>query len=176
MALAVFALAITAIALVALGRPDFDAFLDYGLVRIAGEFLVGCLLYQAYEGQLGRTLPWGLLGAAALGGALIFAVLAPIASVVCLAIFVYALANEPKWLGVFFGNRPAIWLGEISYSIYMLHWIVLTRGYPLIKNQISHWPLEAHALLIIVLVIAVAGLTYRFVECPTRRELRGFVA
>jgi len=126
MVLAAATFAATAAALIWLGMPKFEAFLDYGLVRIGGEFLAGCWLYRAYRAGFGRGWPWGWVGLACLAGALVSSTTVPPVSAGLLGIVVYALSQNQQPIRWLFGNRVSVYLGEISYSIYLLHWGVLT--------------------------------------------------
>jgi peptidoglycan/LPS O-acetylase OafA/YrhL len=55
-------------------------------------------------------------------------------------------------------TRSLVWLGTISYSLYLWHfWILATLG----------WPLRAVTIPVSVLV---AWLSYRYVEVPFRRR------
>ncbi len=65
--------------------------------------------------------------------------------------------------------RPLVWLGLISYSIYLWHWPVLVYA--------KYWaftplPLLQRGLLVL-LSIALAGLSWRFIEQPFRRRKMG---
>jgi peptidoglycan/LPS O-acetylase OafA/YrhL len=71
------------------------------------------------------------------------------------------------------------WLGEISYSIYLVHWPVFT-ALALLVGAVHGTPLaakgsklEALALLGVALpaILGLATLTYRYIEVPSRRWL-----
>ena len=77
-----------------------------------------------------------------------------------------------------FGCKPVVWLGEISYSIYLVHFPVLL----VLRHGIEHVSgmrlTESQAMRPIVflisvgLVIGAAALLYYLVEYPTRNRLR----
>ena len=55
--------------------------------------------------------------------------------------------------------RPFLWLGRVSYSLYLMH--------PLVVVAVAHWTVRPLALLVVVVArLALADLTYRFVELP----------
>jgi peptidoglycan/LPS O-acetylase OafA/YrhL len=81
---------------------------------------------------------------------------------------------------------PALrWLGERSYSIYMVHflvWLVLVDGAKLIKRAgldlVSEidgsrpWENDVVSLVYFLLVLGVAAVTYRAIEVPARAWFR----
>lgn len=68
---------------------------------------------------------------------------------------------------ILFKNRLVRYLGKISYSIYLLHATVIHLVTPVFKNV----PGGAYLTLAVVAIatIALAGLTYRFIEWPAIR-------
>ncbi len=90
---------------------------------------------------------------------------------VATAALIAAVADATSPFGRAFALAPLVWLGLRSYSIYLWHWpvIVLIRPHDDI-------PLDGPALLVlrVVLMLALAALSYRFVEVPFRRHgIRG---
>ena len=69
--------------------------------------------------------------------------------------------NLIKWLAT---NRISLWLGKISYPLYLWHWPVLVLPIALLSRDLLVWE-RIVALLITVLF---ADLTNRFVEEPLR--------
>ena len=62
------------------------------------------------------------------------------------------------------GRQPLRWIGDVSYSLYLWHWPVLQ-----IAEQRSGHPLSMLVKAeLIVAAIALAGLSYRFIENPIR--------
>jgi len=64
-----------------------------------------------------------------------------------------------------FSNRAAVFVGLISYPLYLWHWPLISYAY-IIRIGKPPTPLMATALLIAAFLLAWA--TYRFVECPIR--------
>ena len=60
---------------------------------------------------------------------------------------------------------PLVYVGKISYSLYLVHWPVIVFGLRIFANR-SQIAFDVSAL---VASIALAGLSYRFVEQPFRR-------
>jgi len=59
------------------------------------------------------------------------------------------------------GSRPLIYLGRISYGMYLLHMLVLNA----IRKQLGAWPLLT-LLATVGGVTALAGISYRYFESP----------
>lgn len=79
-----------------------------------------------------------------------------------------ASASHPASLtGKLLGATPLVWIGSRSYGIYLWHWPVMALTRP---------QLDVHVGLMIlvpaqaVLTIALAHLSYRYVELPIRRR------
>ncbi len=65
-----------------------------------------------------------------------------------------------RWLAV----RPARWVGDISYSLYLWHWPLI-----IVAPYIPHWPLEWwNRVVLIVVSVLLAWATKRLVEDPFR--------
>lgn len=63
-------------------------------------------------------------------------------------------------------TKPALWIGERSYGIYLWHWIVFQLTRPSIDLVGDDWALYSLRVLI---VFALADISYRYIETPVRR-------
>ena len=63
-------------------------------------------------------------------------------------------------------TRPVVFIGKISYSLYLWHWVVLTYLRNTTLGEVSTPKVTVGVIVSIVLAV----LTYFFVECPTRRN------
>jgi peptidoglycan/LPS O-acetylase OafA/YrhL len=83
-------------------------------------------------------------------------------AVVALASLLVATLREGVVVHGLFASDAAVYIGRISYSLYLWHWSVLA---------ISRWTVGIHAWTIpfqAVLMLALAALSYRYVERPLR--------
>lgn len=77
------------------------------------------------------------------------------------------IAGGPRsWVNrVIFSNRPMVWLGLISYPIYLWHWPLFSFAYILCGGVPGH----GVRLAIVLASVCLAWLTYRFLEQPLAR-------
>lgn len=68
------------------------------------------------------------------------------------------------------GNRPMVWMGELSYSLYLWHWPVLALLRYYTGTQVLDMPF---GLLFITLTLVLAILSFYWVEVPLRAHRTG---
>ncbi len=83
------------------------------------------------------------------------------------AVLIAVLAHPAARLGGLLAAPPLVWLGLRSYSFYLWHWPVLALTRPGIDVAMPRGLLIP---LQLVAVLALAELSYRFVERPFRRR------
>jgi peptidoglycan/LPS O-acetylase OafA/YrhL len=153
--------------------PDKNA-----LIQIATEFTIGMGLahLSAIYGLGARLGRYGSLGAAAaiVASMYILQHRAPLVHATLAGIAIVALANPRDLGGRVLALRVPVFLGEISYSIYMCHWIVWStlrhagpRFIPLLGTS-----QPALIVLAMVTTLAVSTASYYMVEVPGREYLR----
>lgn len=95
-----------------------------------------------------------------------FAVLLP-----TLGAALFLLSNETglNGAGRLLSTRPAMFLGRISYSLYLWHWPLLAYAAYLTvdHNQPATWPLR---IGLVVASVILAWLSWRWVETPVRQR------
>jgi len=76
-------------------------------------------------------------------------------------------------------SRPLLWLGDISYSLYLLHWFVLFLVTEVVRRlrgiDFATLPLGTSLSLMAAMIglsLALAALSFRFIEITGRRWLR----
>jgi hypothetical protein len=158
-------------------RPNDPSRVYYGTDTRAFLLLMGILIALVWPWimRLRRAVPLlELLGIAALvGTVLLFRQMqdfsptlyhgGDLAAAFCFAVLVAAVAHPQTGIGDAFGVAPLRWVGERSYGIYLWHWpiIVLFAG---VNARPSAGVVVAEAAL----VLAVAALSYKYIEQPIR--------
>jgi peptidoglycan/LPS O-acetylase OafA/YrhL len=90
-----------------------------------------------------------------------------LASAAAIAVFAHPTAR----LGGLLAQPPLVWLGLRSYSFYLWHWPVLALTRPGLDVSLPRGVLIPLQLLV---VLALADLSYRFVELPFRGKRKLF--
>jgi peptidoglycan/LPS O-acetylase OafA/YrhL len=140
----------------AVGR---GARIDLDVMGLAGLALVlyGVFAWEALDPFLYR----GGLALTALGGVLLIA----------------SASHPASHVGRMLGWAPLVWVGARSYGIYLWHWPVMALTRPDLDVHASMWLLVPAQ---VAATVALAALSYRFVEMPVRRgeaqaRLRGWL-
>ena len=144
---------------------------DFGLLRCITSFFLGCLTYHAAR----RTPAHGsaLQTCVLLAICGIFAAIEriPAAAFACPLVFAFlilALSSDRGYAARVLNTAPARLLGERSYSIYLMH-PVLIEVFGLATRHLSGRAAgTATLMLYLVILVMVSGLTYRYVEAPFR--------
>lgn len=151
-------------------------------MRILAEFLLGYALYRLYLGRTIQPRTADALAAAGLAGILVLSLLPArsewlLAPAVCCLLFGL---TQPGPLGQrLFASRWAVFWGERSYSIYMMHAVVQIFANVLIETFGLREMSDSTAWLVvaiqIVAVLAVSHFTYEWIEVPMRHRTRGLL-
>ncbi len=83
---------------------------------------------------------------------------------IALGIFLLFVLRGLSW-------RPLSWLGEISYSLYLMHPVVFyTLYWAILQTDEASWlrqlSLPVYIVFVFAAIIAFCALTYRFIEAP----------
>ncbi|MGN6318157.1 acyltransferase family protein [Trinickia sp.] len=144
-----------------------------GLARLIPEFYAGVLLFRLRRGSNFASLP-RVLGLAALGViALGIFVQRDTLTVVGLGLLIFALSSDADVVAPLLALRPIVYLGEISYCLYMVQRFPM-EGLSLARKAsaaLAGSPLMQLILLLAVL-LAVSHWAHRFIELPGRKWLR----
>lgn len=153
-----------------------------GFLRIVPSFAYGCALFLLWRSGFLKDFraAWAVLGASAAAVLAAAAFNAP--DVLVVALFgpllasLAALSQAPKNP---LSARPFVYLGEISYSVYMIcvPWQLLSVNAmaKVLDLESKHLPLWAWVLCVAALV-PLAAASYHLIEKPARQALKGFAA
>ena len=184
---------------VVLGKRDLEAQFDFGLLRCFTSFFLGVLTVKAVA-----LLPDGIRRANPywLGGFQLLCLISTFVHVWFVEAYPWISFLAPLTFAVFLGSllafpnaaivppmlvaRPLVWLGERSYSIYMVHaFVVLLAEYfvrALGKRPIAALdsvypglPTMLNLIVILAAVLALSNLTYRYVEIPGGKLVRSLL-
>ena len=101
------------------------------------------------------------------------------ALIALLAIFIGALAMSNGVTARLFSLAPMVWLGEISYSLYMVHFPVLRALGIVLRPErlavMSPLAMIAAYAFAVGICVAVAAVLYYLVERPLRVRLRNAI-
>lgn len=146
------------------------------MLRIVPCFALGCALYLIhrrgpipYAGPVALVSGLALLVSASLG-------LWDAVTVLCAGGLILGLAGVDNARAGVLGSKAGVYLGEISYSIYMVCAPVLLLTTNVAARLTGADDKRFHLIVWLALVAAIpvaAMLTYHLVERPARKALRG---
>jgi len=160
------------------GFPLTEATIRWGMLRIVPCFAYGCALHSLWRERPGDSPRMALVGALFSGAAVLTLASsgAPDALIVTgLGGLIFFLARLAQTGSELFSARPFVYLGEISYSVYMvcIPWkIVFVNGVNRIfQLNDSHLPIGLWLVLLIG-VVPLAALSYHLIEKPSRAWMK----
>jgi peptidoglycan/LPS O-acetylase OafA/YrhL len=149
------------------------------LARVFGEFLCGAALCRAVAlshksaAPRGDTLATGAFLAFLFGASM---GLQDFVLVAFLALTIFGTATSTGPVRRVLASGPLVWLGEISYSLYMVHFPVLIVVRRLWEEVgFVHWQPAGKIfgfMVTVGLIVAVAAMLFYVVERPARTRLR----
>lgn len=155
-----------------LGDADKHRHVYFALMTRVPEFLIGAWLATS---ALGRNWERGTAGAVgACGGLLLFACFllvkadhypGAVAILPCAATALI-IAGYKGRVGSWLSKPILVWIGAISYSLYLWHWPVLA----FIRYCTAHYDLGSMAILIFAtLTLSLSCASYYWIETPLRK-------
>ena len=154
----------------------------YAILRCLPEFLSGTLLYSAYQGGVFAPVlatDTALAAVMLLLGALLHLAAPDIGIIALFPLLILTAVRNRGRFAPLLNSAPLLWLGDISYSLYLLHWFVLfvtTEAVRLLPGiDLAKLPLDTSLLLMAAMIavsLLLATLSFRFIEVTGRRWLR----
>jgi peptidoglycan/LPS O-acetylase OafA/YrhL len=159
--------------------PNLDGVGKVGILRMSVGFLVGCLIHRTLQEKKLESAPgpWGFL----ISVAIIF---------ICtsrldwqwgvpfgFALLVTSLARPSKVAIAAFTHPISMWLGSISFSLYLSHQLLLQLFSWIWGGSASTFELHARLVLVGTLIgstFAISTILWKLVEIPSRGYLRRF--
>jgi peptidoglycan/LPS O-acetylase OafA/YrhL len=142
------------------------------------EFLLGMacgFLFLRSRKDSKLALPLVLFGIAALAlvayfsGVIPYAILHTALLAPAFAAIVYGFALRPKW-GSILENRWLVLCGDASYSLYLLHSMIIGMYFHSTTGQLRNQN-PVGVLVFVLLAVTISALVYRFIEEPARSKL-----
>ena len=148
------------------------------LVRVTTEFCLGCLAYRFFteplEARVARTVAELSLAAIVLVSVLALPATLDVLTIAAFVALVVGLSRANGILGAALRSRIAVYLGRISYSAYVVHFVlaVYARALRLLPASAGFLIETLVVLGFIALVIPSAHVLHAIIEEPARRWLR----
>jgi peptidoglycan/LPS O-acetylase OafA/YrhL len=195
------AIAVVGLAAVAVFSPHYmHTMYDFGVPRCLYGFFVGVIAYYLWqrreEGRIFSMVLFSVLELAALVGTVLFVAKAgqgplSLAAPIVFAFVVIVFSTESGAISRLLKCGPFVFLGERSYSIYMIHFLFVSAiwkvMYALAEHGIAEsvkyrvglelrdvWIIGDPLLMDVIcafylaIVVCTAEVTYRFIENPGR--------
>ena len=162
---------------------NMDVTYDYGLVRCLLEFTSGIIVYLVYESGFMRSWLRSDASAVAVIAVLLalmhFGAPDPVFPPV-FAVLVLALARDEGWVSRALSRPTLLFLGAISYSVYMLHVFVLEAidvTWRAVEGERFGVGLGTTnsllaLLILLALVITLSAGLHQWVEVPARAAVK----
>jgi peptidoglycan/LPS O-acetylase OafA/YrhL len=153
-------------------------------VRCGAEMLTGVLVYKYQsQGQWNRYFTNSSL-TGGLCAIVLVSLYLPINHTITICIFPFLIISASNLSGgSVFNSSALIYLGTISYSLYMVHWFIIVLFdtiSTIITGSAIHYSFSLFQLLpmsvaFILLNIVIASFIYRYVEFPFRKGIKRIV-
>ena len=125
--------------------------------KLAPPLVLGGLVAAAFAIKYSARIPYPILHTSLLAPAF--------------AAIIFGFALRPRW-GALLNWKPLVFLGDASYSLYLLHAFILGPFFFTQFGVPRHRSIGG-GILYFVIALTVSSLVYQFIEQPARRKLRG---
>lgn len=158
-------------------RPFYAWTYDFGVLRAFPAFCLGAASYGLRDAlaKLPRPRWWLLACGAAFFAGCGLGLNRSVLLLIVYATAIAAIACDLQATGRDWLARPAA-LGQLTYSIYMIHPVVLSVVITFIGRRLLHlggWPLTGWVVVAMAVTFVASYLSYVYFETPARRWLSG---
>ena len=162
-------------------KYTLDVTYDYGFIRCFFGFLSGMMLYELYRvgwGQkyLNKNSIW-ILNIILTVVVMTFAT-PDFVPIIAFAAIILTSIHVEGFGKKLLGFKPFIFLGDISYSLYLMHLPImhfllsyLKKNSQIKLDNLSWGTAWLYAVIYLIIVIFISTLTYRFIEVPMRNRI-----
>lgn len=153
----------------------FDITYNFGTIRTLLGFTMGVALYGVYLKLSRATLKinydWLVCGVVVLAACLSYWQAPIIFSILTHPVIILLCALSSGWVYRLLTRKPLFYLGEISYSAYMTHGLVVNQFFNIFYKKMPHPTLLQLGLamaFLLLLCLVVAHFTFQLIEDPAR--------
>lgn len=165
--LAMICLAATAAGTMLIEKHNLAGVGAAGMLRMAGEFSAGCFLYHGFAGGFRLAPKVGYVVAVSTLLAVDSGLPLQGLSLFSFATIVLLCAQDDNLVSRALSSRAIVYLGEISYSVYLLHWILIEIGYWICQTE--HLKIRWRLMFACITLAVMAPASFRYIEEPARR-------
>lgn len=150
----------------------FDITYDFGFARCVGSFFLGALTYH-FSRQV--RLSANALQLAGLTGLVVLFFVAEawpllvFASPLLFALLVFSVSQDTGFVATVLKSKPFQILGQRSYSVYMMHPILMIFVEPFARRMQGTMLIAVVVVAYLAILLLVSGWTYKFIEDPLRK-------
>ncbi|MDB5468789.1 MAG: acyltransferase [Caulobacter sp.] len=160
------------------GESLTEATIHWGALRIVPCFALGCAMHGLWRAGAVKNLRTGAVGAAFMGAGALMAAVSGAPDLLAVAGFgglILCLAGMAEHGSRFASGQGFVYLGEISYSVYMVcvPWKLLfvNAATKLLNTADDRLPWYIW-MLFIVSVVPLAAASYHLIERPARARMK----
>ncbi|VWB70987.1 acyltransferase family protein [Burkholderia lata] len=162
--------------------PTLPGGVSIGMVRSFSGILLGVAIYRLAMASVSTPVdPFRFRRVAAIVETLLFTAIVYVIygedrgkiefeTLAAMPFLIFSVSRSGSVFARALSSRPMQWLGEISYSVYLVHFPLITLGVYLGMMKIVN-P-YVRFLIFVTIVLAVSTLVYRYFERPIYRRYR----
>lgn len=154
----------------------------YPLIRGLASYLLGIATFSLLNSERLNQLPNSLFYLISIAQCILLfsnSLLANIIFILLIPFMLIGLTRSNSLLGKLFSTKPIYFLGEISFSFYLIHYVFVMSVSPRIENLLMQWEVPHYkyilflSLLSIIIILSTA--LYYYLEKPLNVRLRNLL-